>query len=33
MGRNTDRGAFTTEPDESYDEWRIELLGMMWAET
>jgi hypothetical protein len=33
MGRNSDRGAFTTEPDESYDEWRIELLGMMWAET
>ena len=33
MGRNSDRGAFTTEPDQSYDEWRIELLGMMWAET
>ena len=33
MGRNADRGSFTSEPDESYDEWRIELLGMMWAET
>jgi hypothetical protein len=33
LGRNSDRGSFTTEPDESYDEWRIELLGMMWAET
>jgi hypothetical protein len=33
MGRNSDRESFTSEPDESYAEWRIELLGMMWAET
>jgi len=33
LGRNSGRGSFTTEPDESYAEWRIELLGMMWAET
>ena len=33
LGRNSDRGSFTSGPDESYDEWRIELLGMMWAET
>jgi hypothetical protein len=32
LGRNSDAGAFTSEPDE-YSEWRIELLGMMWAET
>jgi hypothetical protein len=33
LGRNPDTGSFTTAPDESYSEWRIELLGMMWAET
>jgi hypothetical protein len=32
LGRNSDARAFTSEPDE-YSEWRIELLGMMWAET
>jgi hypothetical protein len=33
MGRSSDRESVTREPDESYDEWRIELLWMMWAET
>ena len=33
LGRNPDLGSFTTGPDDSYSEWRIELLGMMWAET
>jgi hypothetical protein len=32
LGRGSHAGSFTTEPDE-YSEWRIELLGMMWAET
>jgi hypothetical protein len=33
LGRTSTAGSFTTGPDESYSEWRIELLGMMWAET
>jgi hypothetical protein len=32
LGRNSTAGSFTSEPVE-YSEWRIELLGMMWAET
>ena len=32
LGRGSHAGSLTTEPDE-YSEWRIELLGMMWAET
>jgi hypothetical protein len=32
LGRRSDAESFTSEPDE-YSEWRIELLGMMWAET
>jgi hypothetical protein len=32
LGRTSNAASFTTEPDE-YSEWRIELLGMMWAET
>jgi hypothetical protein len=34
LGRSADVEALTARPsDQSYDEWRIELLGMMWAET
>jgi hypothetical protein len=33
LGRNPDSQSFTTASDESYAEWRLELLGMMWAET
>jgi hypothetical protein len=33
LGRNSDLRSFTTASDESYTEWRMELLGMMWAET
>ena len=33
LGRNSDPRSFTTASDESYTEWRMELLGMMWAET
>jgi hypothetical protein len=32
LGRSDNAASFTSEPDE-YSEWRIELLGMMWAET
>ncbi len=32
LGRSSGAGSSTTEPEE-YSEWRIELLGMMWAET
>jgi hypothetical protein len=32
LGRSSGVGSSTTEPEE-YSEWRIELLGMMWAET
>jgi hypothetical protein len=32
LGRPSGASSFTTDPDE-YGEWRIELLGMMWAET
>jgi hypothetical protein len=33
LGRNTDLRSFTTASEESFTEWRMELLGMMWAET
>ena len=33
LGRNTDTRSFTTASEESYAEWRMELLGVMWAET
>jgi hypothetical protein len=32
LGRSSGAAAPTSEPDD-YSEWRIELLGMMWAET
>jgi NAD(P)-dependent dehydrogenase (short-subunit alcohol dehydrogenase family) len=32
LGRNSDVASSTSVPDD-YSEWRIELLGMMWAET
>lgn len=32
IGRNSGAVSTTSEPEE-YSEWRIELLGMMWAET
>jgi NAD(P)-dependent dehydrogenase (short-subunit alcohol dehydrogenase family) len=32
LGRSSAVASITSEPDE-YSEWRIELLGMMWAET
>jgi hypothetical protein len=32
LGRSSNADSFTSDPDE-YSEWRIELLGMMWAET
>ena len=32
LGRSSGGESSTTEPDD-YGEWRIELLGMMWAET
>src|SRR4051794_18800806 len=32
LGRASGASSVTTEPDD-YGEWRIELLGMMWAET
>ena len=32
LGRSAGAGSSTTEAEE-YSEWRIELLGMMWAET
>ena len=33
LGRNTDTRSFTAASEESYAEWRMELLGVMWAET
>jgi hypothetical protein len=34
LGRGAERGAQTGElSDEAYAEWRMELLGIMWAET
>jgi hypothetical protein len=34
LGRSSASGAVTAElSDEEYTEWRMELLGMMWAET
>jgi hypothetical protein len=34
LGRGAERGAQTGDlSDEAYAEWRMELLGMMWAET
>jgi hypothetical protein len=34
LGRSPDVEALAARPaDQSYEEWRIELLGMMWAET
>jgi hypothetical protein len=34
LGRSAEFEALTAGiSDESYDEWRIELLGMMWAQT
>jgi hypothetical protein len=33
LGRNPDSRSFTTASEESYAEWRMELLGVMWAET
>jgi hypothetical protein len=32
LGRRSDAASFTSEPDD-YSQWRIELLGIMWAET
>jgi hypothetical protein len=32
LGRSSGGSSFTTEPDD-HGEWRIELLGMTWAET
>jgi hypothetical protein len=33
LGRNTDARSVTTASEESYAEWRMELLGVMWAQT
>jgi hypothetical protein len=33
LGRNPDTRSFATASEESYAEWRMELLGVMWAET
>ena len=33
LGRNSDARSFSTASDESYAEWRMELLSVMWAET
>jgi hypothetical protein len=33
LGRGSAADAVTAVPDEDYTEWRLELLGMMWAET
>jgi hypothetical protein len=33
LGRSTDSRSFATASDESYAEWRMELLAVMWAET
>jgi hypothetical protein len=33
LGRNSDSRMSTTASEETYAEWRMELLGVMWAET
>ena len=33
LGRGPSAGALATASDEEYTEWRMELLGVMWAET
>jgi hypothetical protein len=33
LGRTSTAGAVADASDEDYTEWRMELLGMMWAET
>src|SRR4051794_35977937 len=33
LGRSSSAGAVADASDEDYTEWRMELLGMMWAET
>jgi hypothetical protein len=33
LGRNSYARSFSTASDESYAEWRMELLSVMWAET
>jgi hypothetical protein len=33
LGRGSAAGAVAALSDEDYTEWRMELLGMMWAET
>jgi hypothetical protein len=33
LGRNSDARSLSTASDESYAEWRMELLSVMWAET
>jgi hypothetical protein len=33
LGRSSTTGAVADASDEDYTEWRMELLGMMWAET
>jgi hypothetical protein len=33
LGRSTESEALAGISDESFEEWRMELLGIMWAET
>jgi hypothetical protein len=33
LGRGSASGALAAASDDDYSEWRMELLGMMWAET
>ena len=33
LGRNSDTRSFETASEESYAEWRMELLSVMWAQT
>jgi hypothetical protein len=33
LGRGGELALTGDMSDESYDEWRMELLGIMWAET